>query len=74
MTNEELESVYERAELHYEQLKDSCHDLFEENKRLKEEKKQVLEYIDQCIDFVIDDKEEKGRLKYIKRLLGDSNE
>ena len=46
MTNEELESVYERAELHYEQLKDSCHDLFEENKKLKEKLKNIDEFCD----------------------------
>ena len=54
MTNEELESVYERAELHYEQLKDSCHDLFEENKKLKEKLKNIDEFCDRYKECNLD--------------------
>ena len=54
MTNEELESIYERAELHYEQLKDSCHDLFEENKKLKEKLKNIDEFCDRYKECNLD--------------------
>lgn len=46
MSDEELNSIIENAEMHLEQLKDHNHDLYEENKELKQVIKEAKRFIE----------------------------
>lgn len=68
MTNEEINALYDRAEAEYEMIKDKCHDLYDENKQLKEQICKAKEYIKNYLpnyDF------DHSNLEKLLEILGD---
>ena len=54
MTNEEIEHKIMEADRQYDMLKDRVHDLYEENKQLKDDKKKAIEYINNKNNWYVD--------------------
>lgn len=69
MSDEELNSIIENAEMHLEQLKEHNHDLYEENKTLKEDFKRHIDRINELtnrIDKAIEYIKQYGNLYCLK--------
>ena len=48
LSDEEVQEIVRRAEDHYEMMKDRVHDLYDENKELKNTINKAIEFIENC--------------------------
>lgn len=70
MTNEEINALYDKAEMEYEMIKDKCHDLYDENKHLNLQLDQALkDYENAVSDYEQEHYKIVKAIEYLKMIM-----